>query len=211
MRTIKKIYSNVSRAQLVNVNGGISPFLNLYRGTQFNVHLTLYNEDLTPFVLIGNESYYMAINGDFTRLNEDVCVSDDSQFNIGGDWTSQSFPNGRISFRLDTDTEALASDIGSLPSKYYIGEVWAISYGSPVLLLQFNILMNNIAVELVEYSSSSSSESSLNSSSSSNSSNNSSSSSGSSNNSSSSSSFSSASSNNSSSSSSSESSESSQS
>ena len=155
MRTVKEIYVNVSKAELINAQGGtINPFV-IYRGSQFIFRVNLLNDDLTPFILNASDSFYAGVNDNYTRTNDDYCQSYDDQFNISADWDDIDLTEGKISFRLNTDTE-LAENIGSVASKYYLIEVWGISSGLPILLLQCPVLIKNIAVEVTEYSSSSS-------------------------------------------------------
>lgn len=156
MRTIKNIFCNVTTAELINSSGGAATAVQLYRGTQFVVRCTLYNSDLTPFILNLSDSFYFGLNDNYLRTNDDYCYSLNTSFNIPADWSSIDLEEGLISFRIDTDTYDLAVNMGALASKYYLGEIWAISSGLPVLLCQFPILMNNIAVEPNTSSSSSS-------------------------------------------------------
>jgi len=156
MRTIKNIICNTSTASLINSAGGQTSPLVLYRGTQFIVRCTLYNSDLTPFILNVGDSFYFGLNDNYLRTNDDYCYTLNTGFNIAADWDEIDISNGKISFRINTDTYDLAMNIGSYEAKYYIGEIWAISSGLPILLCQLPILMRNIAVEPDTSSSSSS-------------------------------------------------------
>lgn len=161
MRTVKQIFVNISKAQLINAQGGtVNPFV-IYRGSQFIFRVNLLNDDLTPFILNASDSFYAGINDNYSRTNDDYCASYDDQFNISADWADIDLTEGKISFRLSTDTEELAENMGSVASKYYLIEVWGISSGLPILLLQCPVLIKNIAVEVEEYSSSSSSSSGM--------------------------------------------------
>ncbi len=154
IRRIVDLLIDVSRGQPVVAEGSeelaVSNILqSVYRGDQALFRCKLYVENQnTPFAPDAASTWLFGIDKDFALDQTDLVVSENDQFNIAGDWDDISVAGGIICWRADFSTDALKTDLAALASKTMYACLWMTPpAGKPVLIAQWQLIVNNIAVD----------------------------------------------------------------
>lgn len=150
-RRVIEIYLDIEGSRFIDSDGAlVSTNMVMFRGTEALVqcHLRL-ADGLTYFEPPAGSTWFFAIDDSFTEGHDDYVVSNDSLFNISGDWSDLDVANGKISFRVDTATTQLTTAMGTSSSKEMYGELWMTPPAvDPIILAQWKIDMKGIVSEI---------------------------------------------------------------
>lgn len=148
-RQVINIILNTEKHSQVDVqNFDIRTKLILFRGTHVLINADLKKDGAaTTFNPDPASTWNFRVDTDFDS-SPDLIVSENDQFNIVGDRTDLDIAGGKISFRVDTNTTQLETELTGFESKDGFAELWMVPPGeNPVLVAHWGITLANISTE----------------------------------------------------------------
>jgi len=165
----KTIYINAESQLLTDSQGFNPPTVEFHYNSCYSIRFILRDNNNIPIDLTGF-TFKMGIDYSFIAGNIDLILSDNSQFNISGDWNETNTAEGKITCRTDLRQQRILDYILADPYKIAYVDLVAMKEGEPnYLLAQFKTNIKNV-IYIIDEDAESSSSSSIDSSSSSSSS-----------------------------------------
>ena len=150
-RRIMEIYLDVDQSLEVNENNASMRAKDvLYRQTFILMRAHLRRADGTTYYTPDESAEWeFRIDNSFDSTHDDLVISDNDDFNIGADWDELDVAEGKICWRVDTNTTQLAEALGTKESETQYAELWMTPPGgNPTLLCHWEITMHNIATDV---------------------------------------------------------------
>ncbi|MFA5436810.1 MAG: hypothetical protein WC372_12300 [Candidatus Neomarinimicrobiota bacterium] len=102
------LYADVDRRLLVSADGvplAGEELLTLYREEIVILCLTCVDSDGAAVGFHASNTYELGVAEDYDQTTTVLCLSEDDQFNIAGDWADADAEDGKLSVRLNTYTD----------------------------------------------------------------------------------------------------------
>ena len=136
----KKLLVNSDRQSLTSTN----PDFFVESNALLRFEITDSNGD--PVNLTGL-TFLFGVNNSFVTGSQDLIRSDNSQFNISGDWTEANVTLGKICCRIDCTNEDILTLLGDNEALFARCSLWAIGTNN-YLLAQFPCNIMNIITHI---------------------------------------------------------------
>lgn len=144
------LYVDLETQTLKNSDGtAFQGRVKFIRGTEFLVRCSLVDKDFVAYPIESGTSFLFGMDSSFSPTHPEYVLSQQNDFNIPGDWPEISFSEGKICWRVNTNTNELRTFLGSssISDAVYF-ELWAYPpSGNPSVLFQFPCSVQNIVVE----------------------------------------------------------------
>jgi len=142
-------YLNVDRSAQVT-QSGFDPRLlqKYYKRTETILRIHLVQDDGSYFQPESGGTWVFAIDDTFGE-SPDPVYSDDTQFNIAGDWSQLDVNGGKITTRVNCSSTALAAKLGANEWISMWAELWYTAPGqTESLIAQWQVIMRNIITDI---------------------------------------------------------------
>jgi hypothetical protein len=144
MLKVKQMYVNSDNQWITNTNGyklRITP--NFFVKENILMRWEIIDQNNNPVDLTGY-TFKFGFDNVFTTGHTDLVLSDNSKFNISGDWSEMDVSQGKICCRVDCTSATYATFMDDDVKKTAYADLWAIPVsGAPTLLTQFTIECRN--------------------------------------------------------------------
>ncbi len=143
MRNIT-IYVNVDDAKLVNDLGGdllTEDLPTVFFGEKVVFHCHFRDASLTPVIFKPSDIFHFIVDTDFDHTTPVMVFSD--EYNNSDDWNEIDPNTGKISFRINCNTDIYKEKVGSTPSMNCKLELRGISNGETSIFCQNDITCKN--------------------------------------------------------------------
>jgi len=143
------LYADVDRRMLVTsdrVPLAGEDILSLYREEIVILCITCIDNDGAAVGYAATNTFELGVAQDYDEDTDVLCLSEDAQFNISGDWDDADATAGKLSVRLNTYTEEFDTHLGTTQSKQD-GRIYLRKFGASVAntLCDYSCELRNIA------------------------------------------------------------------
>lgn len=141
----KTFYINADKQYITNIDGyNLRILPSFYWNDTVLCKFVITDDNGAPVDLSGYDEFYFGIGYSFIYLDTPLVDSDNTQFNIVGDWDDVDTIQGKICCRVNCSPAAFASFLGSIKKRTAYFDLWALKSGqTPVLLVQSKIDAKN--------------------------------------------------------------------
>ena len=143
-----RIDQEISREVPVNARSVRAP-IRLHLGSSVIYRVDIVNDDGSPYLMPADASWHFGINSDFDELTAPAETLD-ADFNLGGDDTGATTADptaGRLTWRVDLDTAALNTEMGTTASIEMNAELYMTPLGGDKTVLgRWPVTIDNVGI-----------------------------------------------------------------